>query len=27
MIESIFNTGFAESISAILKNTAFVSLG
>ena len=27
MIESIFNTGFAESISAILKNTTFVSLG
>ena len=26
MIENIFNTGFAESISAILKNTAYVTL-
>lgn len=26
MIQSIFNTGFAESISAILKETAYVSL-
>lgn len=26
MIESIFNTGFAESISAIIKQTTFVSL-
>ncbi len=27
MIETIFNTGFAESISAIIKETAYVKLG